>query len=124
MYNVSSEFLKDIYKSSRTVKSKVLIAKTEITDNQIINFEIESLFSNEELPGIGGVVSSRLKLNLIRDNVTPTYYTNQNIRPYVAIKLSNNNVFEYIPLGVFKPNIESIEKTDYSIQIECEDILT
>lgn len=124
MYNVSSEFLKDIYKSSRTVKSKVLIAETEITDNQIINFEIESLFSNEELPGIGGVVSSRLKLNLIRDNVTPTYYTNQNIRPYVAIKLSNNNVFEYIPLGVFKPNIESIEKTDYSIQIECEDILT
>lgn len=124
MYNVSSEFLKDIYKSSRTVKSKVLIAKTEITDNQIINFEIESLFSNEELPGIGGVVSSRLKLNLIRDNVTPTYYTNQNIRPYVAIKLSNNNVYEYIPLGVFKPNIESIEKTDYSIQIECEDILT
>lgn len=124
MYNVSSEFLKDIYKSSRTVKSKVLIAETEITDNQIINFEIESLFSNEELPGIGGVVSSRLKLNLIRDNVTPTYYTNQNIRPYVAIKLSNNNVYEYIPLGVFKPNIESIEKTDYSIQIECEDILT
>lgn len=124
MYNVSSEFLKDIYKSSRTVKSKVLIAETEITDNQIINFEIESLFSNEELPGIGGVVSSRLKLNLIRDNVTPTYYTNPNIRPYVAIKLSNNNVFEYIPLGVFKPNIESIEKTDYSIQIECEDILT
>lgn len=124
MYNVSSLFLQDIYKPSRKLKCKVIIGEVELTEDQVIDFSINSSLGNEGMPGIGGVVSSVLTLNLIRDGKTPSYYTNQNIKPYIAIQLSNNGAYEYIPLGVFKPKPDTIEKTDLSIKIECEDVLT
>lgn len=124
MYNASSLFLQDIKKASRNVKCKVIIGSTEITEEQVMNFQIEDILSNEALPGIGGVISSKLTLNMIRDGKTPSYYTNQTIKPYVAIQLTNNQQWEYIPLGVFKPKPDSVKKTDYQITVECEDILT
>ena len=124
MYNVSSLFLEDIYKPSRILKCKVLVGNVELTEEQVMDLSITYSLGNEGLPGIGGVVSSTLTLSLIRDGKTPSYYTNQDIKPYIAIKLANNGFYEYIPLGVFKPKPETIEKTDLSIKIECGDLLS
>lgn len=121
MYSVTNTFLTKIKAGNRHIQPYVTVGTTELDYNQISDFEINSNYG-DSLPSIGGVVASTLKLKLIRGGATPEIYTTQDIKPYIKLETSAD-VWEPIPLGVFKPKLDSIKKTNLTIEIDCMDAI-
>jgi len=120
MYNVSSTFKTKILEPSPMIIGKVEIGTYTIYDEDIVSFSIESYFSNDGIPSIGGVVSSKLILSLLKTANIPAILTTQTVKPYVALEVSAGT-FEYVPLGVFNVNADDVKKTEQTITIECLD---
>lgn len=122
MYAVSKEYLDNIYKGSRRIKMKILINNVEIDENEVVEWSIESHYSNNGVPGIGGVVASKLSLKAIRTKRMPEFVAGQAIKPYIAIEEANGT-YNWMPLGVFNPDLSSATKKDAVVEIDCYDKL-
>jgi len=121
MYNVTTTFLEKIKENNRHIQPYVVIGSTGLDYNQVCEFSIDSSYG-DSLPSIGGVVASTLKLKLVRGTPTPEIFTTQDIKPYIKLETSTG-VRESIPLGVYKPKIDSIKKTNLTIEIDCMDAI-
>lgn len=118
MYSVSTNFLTKIVQPSRTFNMKVEIGNPvsyTLTNEDVINWEIESSLGNSNMPGIGGVVSSTFKLKILKTANVPATWGVQQIKPYIGID------GEYIPLGVFYMDNTTMTKDDFSIEFTCYD---
>jgi len=120
MYNVSSTFLSKIKEPSRTVKAKIDINGTVLTEAIIVDFTVESSMGSDRLPTIGGTVSTKLNLKLVRDVSVPALLIGVPIKPSVAIEISTG-VFEWVPCGTFYANTGDVTTTDRTITIEAFD---
>lgn len=113
MQNVSSEYLLEIKKPSRSFECKVTIRDNIYTNADIINITIEDVQPSDGF-SIGSAVSKSLELTLSTNN---TIYSNSIVK--VEIGLNVGSKIEYVLMGYF--NIDDIEKTDYSIKLTCFD---
>lgn len=122
MYSVSPIYLNKIKEPTRTVAIKVIIGDRILDNTEVQSLNVEYTFGNNGIPAIGGVTSSKLSLELLRIGNTPSYFTTQTIKPFVAIDDGIGNLM-WVPLGTFYPNPDSIKRTDNRISIECFDII-
>ena len=122
MYSVSPIYLNKIKEPTRTVAIKVIIGDRILDNTEVQSLNVEYTFGNNGIPAIGGVTSSKLSLELLRIGNTPSYFTTQTIKPFVAIDDGIGNLM-WVPLGTFYPNPDSIKRTDNKISIECFDII-
>lgn len=113
MQNVSSSYLLEIKKPSRSFECKVTIRDNIYTNADIINITIEDVQPSDGF-SIGSAVSKSLELTLSTNN---TIYSNSIVK--VEIGLNVGSKIEYVLMGYF--NIDDIEKTDYSIKLTCFD---
>ena len=113
MQNVSSSYLLEIKKPSRSFECKVTIRDNIYTNADIINITIEDVQPSDGF-SIGSAVSKSLELTLSTNN---TIYSNSIVK--VEIGLNVGSKIEYVLMGYF--NIDDIEKTDYSIKLTCYD---
>lgn len=113
MQNVSSEYLLEIKKPSRSFECKVTIRDNIYTNADIINITIEDVQPSDGF-SIGSAVSKSLELTLSTNN---TIYSNSIVK--VEVGLNVGSKIEYVLMGYF--NIDDIEKTDYSIKLTCFD---
>lgn len=121
MYNVTTTFLEKIKENNRHIQPYVVIGNATLDYNRVCEFSIDSSYG-DSLPSVGGVVASTLKLKLVRGTPTPEIFTTQDIKPYIKLETSTG-VWESIPLGVYKPKIDSIKKTNLTIEIDCMDAI-
>lgn len=121
MYSTTEEFLTQIKANNRHIQPYVVIGSTGLDYNRVCEFSIDSSYG-DSLPSVGGVVASTLKLKLVRGTPTPEIFTTQDIKPYIKLETSTG-VWESIPLGVYKPKIDSIKKTNLTIEIDCMDAI-
>ena len=122
MYSVSPIYLNKIKEPTRTVAIKVIIGDRILDNTEVQSLNVEYTFGNNGIPAIGGVTSSKLSLELLRIGNTPSYFTTQTIKPFVAIDDGIGNLM-WVPLGTFYPNPDSIKRTDNKVSIECFDII-
>lgn len=113
MQNVSSSYLLEIKRPSRSFECKVTIRDNIYTNADIINITIEDVQPSDGF-SIGSAVSKSLELTLSTNN---TIYSNSIVK--VEIGLNVGSKIEYVLMGYF--NIDDIEKTDYSIKLTCFD---
>ena len=123
MYNVSSAFLTRIKEPSRNIASKVVIGNTTLDTSIVVDFSIEGSIGNNNMPTIGGAVSSKLTLNILNDITVPVALVGVPIRPFIAIEIDNFGTLEWIQLGVFHAEYSDIVKTKQTTSIDAFDVM-
>ena len=124
MINVTAEFLEEIVKSSRRFEMQIQVGGKTIYAEDVIDWSIESQYSNSGLLGLGGVVSGKLTLNLIRSSRVPQFIAGQDIKVWIGLKVPSSDAPTWVQIGLFHPDISSATKTDSVLTIDCYDILT
>lgn len=121
MYNVSQEFLNTVKNNDRIISGKLLIGDVELTDEDLISMQMEYLLSNNGIPSIGGVVASKIQVQIFKTNA-PSILTTQELKPYIGLQLPIGEI-EYVPMGVFRIYPKSIVETEKTISFTGYDIL-
>ena len=113
MQNVSSSYLLEIKKPSRSFECRVTIGDNIYTNSDIVNITIEDVQPSDGFY-IGSTVSKSLEITLSTNNII---YSNSAVK--VEMGLYMGSTIEYVLIGYF--NIDDIAKTDYSIKLTCYD---
>lgn len=113
MQNVSSSYLLEIKKPSRSFECKVTIGDNIYTNSEIVNITIEDVQPSDGFY-IGSTVSKLLEITLSTNNII---YSNSVVK--VEMGLNIGSTIEYVLIGYF--NIDDVIKTDYSIKLTCYD---
>lgn len=135
MYNASANFLQQIKQKDRSFRSTVRIGISPggahpldivITDDDIINWEVESSFAGDALPSIGGHTANKLTLTLARGNINENWDTEHaSIKLYIGLLVNNgegelySEWYEDFMVGYFVFDSRTITKTKYEIHIEA-----
>ena len=123
MYNLPQAEVNKYLNNTRTFKAKIeLNGNKTLYDSDIVSFSIENSIGESSILSIGSTCSNSLKLTYLRGNDAPeTISTTQPIKPYVAIEISNGIYSDWLPLGVFFADSETIEKDKMTVSFTCYD---
>lgn len=109
--------------NSETDKTFIAYDTITVDETIVTEFDIENSLSTDGIPAIGGVVSKILSIGFVKDAILPSEFNGKKIKPYVGLLLPNG-FYEYIPLGTFIPDMNSITKTKMQINMNAYDILS
>lgn len=115
MYQVSDDYKRAILKHSRNFESKITIGNKILTNEQLISLNINNAIQQDDTFSIGNAIASTLNLTFLHNDIL---VSDTDIID-VQIGLLMENLYEYIPMGVY--NIDKIEETDTLCNIVAYD---
>lgn len=119
MYNVTNTFLSNVKLPTRSINVKATIGTgIELVADDIISFSIDTTIGSSDVFTIGSVNTAKLTLKIVSNSKIPLSIVGIPICPYVSINS------EWVKLGTFYADMDSIKKTEQSVSIECFDVIT
>lgn len=120
MRNVSRDCIEAFNKNKRDLRFKIEILDSVITDDNIIDFNIEDAITMDDDFTLGGTVASRFKVNIKNVGLRYTVedFKGKTLKVYIGILLPNGSI-EYTLVG--KYNIEDVNLNDKNIEIDAMD---
>ena len=115
MYITSDRYKEAILDSSRKFESEIMIGSRKITNEELINFSIQSSIQQDDTYTIGNAISSCLNINFLHDDIE----TDEKDLVNVKLGLLVDGVYEYVPLGIY--HISNIKMNDISTELVCYD---
>ena len=88
----------------------------------LVDFSLQSSFGTNDMPTLGGVVSSGMSLTMVKDSRLPQILIGIPIRPYTAIDIGGG-VYEWVKHGEFYANQDDITKNKKTITIDSLDMM-
>jgi hypothetical protein len=146
MFDITSNFLTEIKKSTRTVNARIGIGDIlydingsllyDINDEQlystenpevfmdtdtIVGFDIESSFGSNNIPTLGGVISNKLILEFVNTVDIPSILVGEPLVVFVGIDV--NGIFEWVQMGTFYPSYGDVVKGKLTTKLEAYDVM-
>lgn len=117
MYISSNEYKEKILDPTRKFEAKVKIGNITLTNEEVMNFNIEQSIQQDDTFSIGNTISSAFNLVFFHNDVIEVGDKDL-IEANLGLKITDENI-EYIPLGVY--NISNIQTNDTTTSILAYD---
>lgn len=115
MYTTSNEYKIANLQEHRKFESDITIGTRTLTNDDLISFSIQQSIQQDDTFSIGNTIASCLNLIFLHNDI------DTNDKDIVDLKLGLlvNEIYEYIPLGIY--NISSIDTNDTTTTLVCYD---
>lgn len=115
MYTTSNEYKNANLEAYRKFESRITIGNRIITNEEVVSINLQQSIQQEATFTIGNTISSILDISFLHNDIETSDRDNINIE----IGLLVNNVYEYIPLGIY--NIDNLNSNDTTTSIVAYD---
>lgn len=127
MYSISDELKNIILAPTRNINIRIIdLNNNKIYDNEdIVSFSLISSICDNDIVSIGSAVSDCLNIELLNNENSPATWKTINFRLEVGFAANEEEeaTYNWIPLGVFYPDVTTVKKDTLSTSFTAYDAM-